>query len=231
MRILLVDDEDGIREGLAGLLRLKGHEVRTAATIDAGRELLGACRFELAITDWRLPDGNADLLFAACELPVIAVSGHPEWDWQFTLFENPEPNAFALPGGKVGVYTGLFKVAKNDDQLAAVIRPLEDRDGNPAGLALRDGLVNLRSPERLAKPLHLQAKLCGVDAEGTVDGENEGKVDFHRLRADATVVVQIKCRERQHKESGEASNKPAAQRCRQRQMHATLSNAALASSS
>ena len=31
-------------------------------------------------------------------------------------FENPEPNAFALPGGKVGVNTGLFKVAKNDAQ-------------------------------------------------------------------------------------------------------------------
>jgi predicted Zn-dependent protease len=52
---------------------------------------------------------------------IAAVSGHPEWDWQFTLFDNPEPNAFALPGGKVGVYTGLFKVAQNDAQLAAVL--------------------------------------------------------------------------------------------------------------
>jgi predicted Zn-dependent protease len=52
---------------------------------------------------------------------IAAVSGHPEWDWQFTLFDNLEPNAFALPGGKVGVYTGLFKVAQNDAQLAAVM--------------------------------------------------------------------------------------------------------------
>ena len=52
---------------------------------------------------------------------IAAVSPHPEWDWQFTLFENDEPNAFALPGGKVGVNTGLFKVAKNDAQLAAVV--------------------------------------------------------------------------------------------------------------
>ena len=52
---------------------------------------------------------------------IAAVSGHPEWDRQFTLFDNPEPNAFALPGGKVGVYTGLFKVAQNDAQLAAVM--------------------------------------------------------------------------------------------------------------
>ncbi|HSA79860.1 MAG TPA: M48 family metallopeptidase [Geminicoccaceae bacterium] len=52
---------------------------------------------------------------------IAAVSGRTDWDWQFTGFENNEPNAFALPGGKVGVYTGLFKVAKNDDQLAAVL--------------------------------------------------------------------------------------------------------------
>jgi predicted Zn-dependent protease len=30
-------------------------------------------------------------------------------------------NAFALPGGKIGVYSGLLKVAKNQDQLATVI--------------------------------------------------------------------------------------------------------------
>jgi predicted Zn-dependent protease len=52
---------------------------------------------------------------------IAAVSGHPEWDWQFTVFQNDEPNAFALPGGKVGVYTGLFKVAKDDAQLATVL--------------------------------------------------------------------------------------------------------------
>ena len=52
---------------------------------------------------------------------IAAVSPHPDWEWQFTLFENDEPNAFALPGGKVGVNTGLFKVAQNDAQLAAVI--------------------------------------------------------------------------------------------------------------
>lgn len=52
---------------------------------------------------------------------IAAVSQHPEWDWEFTLFENDEPNAFALPGGKVGVHTGLFRVAQNDAQLATVI--------------------------------------------------------------------------------------------------------------
>lgn len=41
--------------------------------------------------------------------------------WETALMEAAEPNAFALPGGKVGVNTGIFTVAKNQDQLAAVI--------------------------------------------------------------------------------------------------------------
>ncbi|MCB1241563.1 MAG: M48 family metallopeptidase [Verrucomicrobiales bacterium] len=41
--------------------------------------------------------------------------------WEFVVFEDPTPNAFALPGGKVGVHTGLFQVAQNDAGLAAVI--------------------------------------------------------------------------------------------------------------
>ncbi len=52
---------------------------------------------------------------------VAAVSPRPNYKWEFTVFEDDSPNAFALPGGKVGVHTGLFKVAKNDAQLATVL--------------------------------------------------------------------------------------------------------------
>lgn len=42
--------------------------------------------------------------------------------WQITVFDNDEAvNAFALPGGYIGVYTGLLKIIDNQDQLAAVI--------------------------------------------------------------------------------------------------------------
>ncbi|MCW7492149.1 M48 family metallopeptidase [Leptospira sp. 2 VSF19] len=41
--------------------------------------------------------------------------------WEVVVFRDNTPNAFALPGGKIGVYTGMFFVAKNKDQLAAVI--------------------------------------------------------------------------------------------------------------
>ncbi|WP_202844962.1 M48 family metallopeptidase [Luteimonas saliphila] len=41
--------------------------------------------------------------------------------WESAVFAEKEPNAYALPGGKVGINTGLFAVAKNQDQLAAVV--------------------------------------------------------------------------------------------------------------
>lgn len=42
-------------------------------------------------------------------------------NWEVTLFESDEVNAFALPGGKIGVYTGILSVANNQDRLAAVV--------------------------------------------------------------------------------------------------------------
>jgi metalloendopeptidase OMA1, mitochondrial len=41
--------------------------------------------------------------------------------WEFVVFDSPQVNAFALPGGKVGVYTGLIKLAASDDELAIVM--------------------------------------------------------------------------------------------------------------
>lgn len=47
------------------------------------------------------------------------IRGHSQWE--VTTFDDKQVNAFALPGGKIGVYTGLLKVATTQDQLAAVI--------------------------------------------------------------------------------------------------------------
>ncbi|KJY83896.1 Zn-dependent protease [Vibrio galatheae] len=41
--------------------------------------------------------------------------------WEVVVFDSKQVNAFALPGGKIGVYTGLLGVAVNQDQLATVI--------------------------------------------------------------------------------------------------------------
>jgi predicted Zn-dependent protease len=42
-------------------------------------------------------------------------------DWEVEVFDSEDINAFAMPGGRIGVFTGLLAVAENQDQLAAVI--------------------------------------------------------------------------------------------------------------
>lgn len=52
---------------------------------------------------------------------IVSAAGLGNAKWEYVLFEDDQPNAFVIPGNKVGVNTGLFKVVKNDDQLAAVL--------------------------------------------------------------------------------------------------------------
>ena len=46
----------------------------------------------------------------------------PGAQWEFVVFKSPnQANAFAMAGGKVGVYSGIFEVAETDDELAVVV--------------------------------------------------------------------------------------------------------------
>lgn len=62
--------------------------------------------------------------YVQCVVNALVAQLPPQYRgvrWETAVFVDKEPNAFALPGGKVGVNTGIFTVAKNQDQLAAVI--------------------------------------------------------------------------------------------------------------
>jgi predicted Zn-dependent protease len=85
---------------------------------------------------------------------IAAVSGQPDLAWEFTVFDDDTPNAFALPGGKVGVNTGLFKVAKNQHQLATVM-------GHEVGHA-----IARHSNERISQQILLQTGLAGLSVTG-----------------------------------------------------------------
>ncbi len=52
---------------------------------------------------------------------IARAAAQPGYKWQFFVIEKDMLNAFCLPGGKVFVYTGLFKAVQNEDQLAVVI--------------------------------------------------------------------------------------------------------------
>lgn len=53
---------------------------------------------------------------------IASVAELPDAKWEFVLFDKPDVlNAFCLPGGKVGVYSGILKVTKDEAGLATVI--------------------------------------------------------------------------------------------------------------
>lgn len=51
---------------------------------------------------------------------LVAMNEDPK-KWQIEVFKDDTPNAFALPGKKMGIHTGMISLAKNQDQIAAVI--------------------------------------------------------------------------------------------------------------
>ncbi|KAI0005644.1 hypothetical protein F4779DRAFT_47931 [Xylariaceae sp. FL0662B] len=53
---------------------------------------------------------------------LIPVSGMADAQWEVVVIDDPETaNAFVLPGGKVFVFSGLLRIARNEDGLAAVL--------------------------------------------------------------------------------------------------------------
>jgi predicted Zn-dependent protease len=85
---------------------------------------------------------------------IAVASGRTDLKWEFNVIQDDTPNAFALPGGKVGVNTGLFKVAKNDNQLAAVM-------AHEVGHA-----IARHGSERMSQQMAVQAGLAGLGIAG-----------------------------------------------------------------
>jgi predicted Zn-dependent protease len=70
-------------------------------------------------------DDQRETQYVQCVANYVIAALEPEQrdrsQWEVTVFDNEQANAFALPGGKIGVYNGLLDVAVNQHQLAAVM--------------------------------------------------------------------------------------------------------------
>ena len=84
---------------------------------------LGAQAFAEVKSQKRQSTDGGQVRYVQCVVSTITRQLPANWQggWESAVFVDPEPNAFALPGGKVGVYSGIFSVARNQDQLAGVI--------------------------------------------------------------------------------------------------------------
>ncbi|WP_372882624.1 M48 family metallopeptidase [Psychromonas sp.] len=85
---------------------------------------LGVQSFEEMKKQEKINTDKKTNAYVQCVTNAITTRLGPQPDfgqWEVVVFDSDEVNAFALPGGKIGVYTGLLKVATNQDQLATVI--------------------------------------------------------------------------------------------------------------
>jgi predicted Zn-dependent protease len=91
---------------------------------DDQMDLMGAQSFEQIKQQTPLSkDQNINqyvLCIANKIIPQVTQNPDPK-QWEVQVFDDPQANAFALPGNKIGVYSGLLKYAKNQDQLATVM--------------------------------------------------------------------------------------------------------------
>ncbi|MCB9231908.1 MAG: M48 family metallopeptidase [Bacteroidia bacterium] len=71
--------------------------------------------------------------------------------WEFNLVEDPQVNAWCMPGGKVVVYTGLLPIAKNADGLAVVM-----------GHEISHAIAN-HGNERMSQGLAAQVGITALD--------------------------------------------------------------------
>ena len=87
-------------------------------------ELQGATEFQKLKRSTPLVTDAATRAYVNCVAgAIVRVLEQPYAgkSWDVEVFDSAEVNAFALPGGHIGVYRGLLDVAENDDQLATVI--------------------------------------------------------------------------------------------------------------
>lgn len=85
---------------------------------------LGSQSFEQMKKDQKVSTDNKKNTYVQCVTQAITRHVPPQpgfTQWEVVVFDSEQVNAFALPGGKIGVYTGLLDVAVNQDQLATVI--------------------------------------------------------------------------------------------------------------
>ena len=92
---------------------------------------------------------------------LVAMDQKPT-EWQIEVFQDKTANAFALPGKKMGIHTGMIDLSKNQDQLAAVI-------GHEIGHVLAQHSNERMSQGTLAQ-VGLQAGAIALGSDSQTDG-------------------------------------------------------------
>jgi DNA-binding NtrC family response regulator len=130
--ILVIDDEEIMREILEALLTREGYQVRLATTAAEGLDLARAMPFDAAIVDVMLPGMNGvqaldELKKIDDDLPVLMITA-------YASVEN------AIAAMKRGAFDYISKPFKNDEVLAVLRNALAQKRLVAENRALRQNL-------------------------------------------------------------------------------------------
>jgi metalloendopeptidase OMA1, mitochondrial len=108
---------------LAGCLTVPETGRRQVMLISAQQEMqLGLSAFTQMKKDTPVSkDPAVNELVQRVGRRIAAVANLPGAQWEFVVFDSKEANAFCLPGGKVGIYTGILPITKDEAGMATVI--------------------------------------------------------------------------------------------------------------
>jgi len=131
---------------------------------DAEMNKMGMASFQKMKTSLKVSKDKKSFAYVNCVARSIINELPEKWKnqaWEVVVFDDDSANAFALPGGKIGVHTGLLSVAKNQNQLAAVI-------GHEVAHVL-----SKHGAERVSQQMGLQLALQTTDAISKNKMENK----------------------------------------------------------
>jgi len=136
----------------------------------------------------------------------------PLAEWEFVVFDQPKQiNAFAMPGGKVGIFSGLFQIVDDEDELASVIaheiahvtarhtheklsqQMLARTGGNALAIAsLGTGAGSLATSSLLGiYGLGAQAGLSGWDRKKELEADEIGIMYMARAGYDPRAAIRV----------------------------------------
>lgn len=171
-RVLVVDDEQSMREFLAICLKREGYEVSVAESGDEAKIVLEDHAFDVVISDMRMP-GNTDGMSL---LKHVKTSGLKSEVVMVTAFATPET---AIEAMKIGAYDYLTKPFKVDEINAVIGRAMEKQTLVKANHALQEKvegkhrLASLvgKSPQ-MQKVFELVHKIKATKTNVLVTGES-----------------------------------------------------------
>ncbi|WP_129838633.1 response regulator transcription factor [Streptomyces sp. RFCAC02] len=164
-RVLLIEDDPSAREGIAIGLRRRGHEMRTAATGEAGLTALDEFRPDLLLLDLMLPDTNGVRVCrqvrGSSRLPIIMLTARGD-DFDIVVgLETGADDYIVKPARAEVIDARIRAVLRRVEQPAAAPSPVEIHGGlaidRTALTVSRHGTRLALAPSELRLLLHLSA--------------------------------------------------------------------------